>query len=47
MVAGFNYYVHEGWRDGQFTVCLHRGDCIPLSCAVASGTDLSRTDAVQ
>ena len=21
-------YVHEGWRDGQFTVCLHRADCI-------------------
>jgi hypothetical protein len=28
MTAGFNYYVHESWRDGQFTVSLHRGDCI-------------------
>jgi hypothetical protein len=28
MKTGFNHYVHEGWRDGLFTVCLHRGDCI-------------------
>jgi len=28
MTTEFNYYVHEGWREGLFTVCLHRGDCI-------------------
>jgi len=22
------YYVHEGWLNGQFTVAIHRGDCI-------------------
>jgi len=22
------YYVHEGWRHGEFTVALHRSDCI-------------------
>lgn len=28
MAAGVAYYVHEGWRDGEFIVCIHRGDCI-------------------
>ena len=28
MTTGFHYYLHEGWREGLFTVCLHRGDCI-------------------
>jgi hypothetical protein len=28
MKSGISYYVHEGWLDGQFTVSLHRGDCI-------------------
>ena len=28
MKAGISYYVHEGWWGGQFTVSLHRGDCI-------------------
>jgi hypothetical protein len=28
MTIAFNYYVHESWRQGLFTVCIHRGDCI-------------------
>jgi hypothetical protein len=28
MSRTISYYVHEGWWDGQFTVALHRGDCI-------------------
>jgi hypothetical protein len=28
MARTFTYYVHEGWCEGQFTVALHRGDCI-------------------
>jgi hypothetical protein len=28
MATAITYYVHESWRDGQFTVSLHRGDCI-------------------
>jgi hypothetical protein len=28
MTAAIPFYVHESWSAGQFTVCLHRGDCI-------------------
>jgi hypothetical protein len=28
MATAITYYVHEGWRDGLFTACIHRGDCI-------------------
>lgn len=28
MTPGADYYVHESWREGLFTVCLHRADCI-------------------
>jgi hypothetical protein len=28
MMPAINYYVHESWREGLFTVCIHRGDCI-------------------
>jgi hypothetical protein len=28
MERSITYYVHEGWRHGEFTVALHRGDCI-------------------
>jgi hypothetical protein len=28
MARAIAYYVHESWWDGQFTVALHRGDCI-------------------
>ena len=28
MGTGIAYFVHESWRDGEFTACIHRGDCI-------------------
>jgi len=28
MAGTITYYVHEAWSDGQFTVALHREDCI-------------------
>ncbi len=28
MSRSIAYYVHEGWWEGQFTVAVHRGDCI-------------------
>jgi hypothetical protein len=28
MAQSFSYYVHESWWNGQFTVAIHRGDCI-------------------
>jgi hypothetical protein len=35
MATAVTYYVHESWRDGLFTVSLHRGDCI--HCAEGRG----------
>jgi hypothetical protein len=35
MATAITYYVHESWRDGQFTVSVHRGDCI--YCAEGRG----------
>jgi hypothetical protein len=35
MVKAITYYVHESWRDGQFTVSVRRGDCI--HCAEGRG----------
>jgi hypothetical protein len=28
VAALITYYVHESWTDGEFTVSIHRGDCI-------------------
>jgi hypothetical protein len=44
MTAAISYFVHESWQAGQFTVCLHRSDCIRCNEGKGQviGSDLRR-----
>jgi|HubBroStandDraft_4_1064222.scaffolds.fasta_scaffold14007_3 hypothetical protein len=48
MATAITYYVHEGWREGLFTACLHRGDCIHCDegRGQVTGSSLGRANGI-